>query len=110
MQVKKEIRQNARELLHASFTDGQLDNGRVSSVVNSVVEKKPRNYIKILDYYKRLLRLELGKRHVRIETAAELEPQTASQIAQNLSRRYGSDLTTEFLVNPALLGGMRIQV
>ncbi len=110
MQVKKEIRQNARQLLHASFTDGQLDNGRVSSVVNSVLEKKPRNYIKILDYYKRLLRLELEKRHARIETATELEPQAASQIAQNLSRRYGSDLTTEFLVNPALLGGMRIRV
>ncbi len=110
MQAKKEVRRSARELLRASFTDGQLDNGRVISVVDSILEKKPRNYRKILDYYKRSLRLELEKRHARIETAAQLEPQPAAQIAQNLLRRYGSDLTTEFMVNPALLGGMRIRV
>jgi F-type H+-transporting ATPase subunit delta len=110
MQVKKEVRQMARELLQASFTDGQLDPGRVSSVVNSVLEKKPRNYIKILDYYRRLLRLELEKRHARIETAATLDPQAASEISQSLSRRYGSDLTTEFVVTPELLGGMRVRV
>jgi F-type H+-transporting ATPase subunit delta len=110
MQVKKEVRQMARGLLRASFTDGQLDTGRVSSVVNSVLEKKPRNHLKILDYYKRLLRLELEKRHARIETASPLETQAANEIAQNLSRRYGTDLTTEFVVNPALLGGMRVRV
>ncbi len=110
MRVTKEIRRTARELIRASFTDGQLDNGRVSSIVSSVLEKKPRNSVKILDYYRRLLRLELEKRHARIETATQLDPQAAAQIAQNLSRRYGSDLTTEFLVNPALLGGMRIRV
>ena len=28
----------------------------------------------------------------------------------NLKRKYGSDLTAEFVVNPELLGGMRIRV
>ncbi len=110
MQVKKEVRQIAREMLRTSFTDGQLDRGRIASVVDAVLAKKPRNYLKILEYYKRLLRLEAEKRHARIETATALEPQTASQISLNLARRYGTDLTTEFAVNPALLGGMRIRV
>jgi F-type H+-transporting ATPase subunit delta len=110
MQVKKEIRRMAREMLRASFTDGQLDEGRVKSVVDSVLTKKPRNYLKVLDYYKRLLRLEAEKRHARIETFSELDAQRAAQIALNLSRRYGSDLTTEFIVNPALLGGMCVRV
>jgi len=110
MQVKKEVRQIAREMLRASFTDGQLDRGRIGSVVDSILAKRPRNYVKILEYYKRLLRLEAEKRHARIETAAPLDPQTASQISLNLSRRYGTDLTTEFAVNPELLGGMRIRV
>jgi F-type H+-transporting ATPase subunit delta len=110
MQVKKEVRQIAREMLRASFTDGQLDRGRIGSGVDSVLAKRPRNCLKILEYYKRLLRLEVEKRHALIETAAPLDPQTASQLALNLGRRYGSDLTTEFAVNPALLGGMRIRV
>jgi F-type H+-transporting ATPase subunit delta len=110
MQVKKEVRQTAREMLRSSFTDGQLDRGRVAAVVDSVLTRKPRNHLKILEYYKRLLRLETEKRHAQIETATGLEPQVASQISLNLARRYGTDLTTEFVVNPELLGGMRIRV
>jgi len=110
MQVKKEVRQIAREMLRASFTDGQLDRGRIASVVDSILAKKPRNYLKILEYYKRLLRLETENRHARIETATALEPQIASQVSLNLVRRYGTDLSTEFAINPALLGGMRIRV
>src|SRR5437660_876985 len=110
MQVKKEVRQIARQMLRASFTDSQLDRGRIASVVDSILAKKPRNYLKILEYYKRLLRLEAEKRHARIETAIALEPQIASQISLNLARRYGTDLTTEFATNPALLGGIRIRV
>jgi F-type H+-transporting ATPase subunit delta len=110
MQVTKEVRQTARQLLRASFMNGQLDTGRVALVVNSVLEKKPRNYLKILEYYKRLLRLELEKRHARIETASPLEPTAANEITTNLSRRYGSDLTTEFVISPTLLGGMRVRV
>lgn len=110
MQVKKEVRQIAREMLRASFTDGQLDRGRIASVVDSVLAKKPRNHLKILEYYKRLLRLEIEKRHARIETSTALEPQIASQISLSLARRYGTDLTTEFAINPALLGGMRVRV
>src|SRR5437763_2761964 len=110
MQVNKEVRQMARELLRASFTDGQLDKGRVSAVVNSVLDKKPRNYMKVLDYYKRLLRLELEKRHACIESVAQLAPEAANEIMEKLSRRYGTDLTTEFKVNTALLGGMRVRV
>src|SRR4030095_786311 len=110
MQVKKEVRQIGREMLRASFTDGQLDRGRIASVVDSILTKKPRNYLKILEYYKRLLRLEVEKRHARIETAAALGPSIASQISLNLARRYETDLTTEFAINPALLGGMRVRV
>src|SRR5438045_8553268 len=76
--VKKEVRQIAPEMLPASFTDGQLDRGRVASVVDSILAKKPRNYLKILEYYKRLLRLEAEKRHARIETATALELQISS--------------------------------
>ena len=110
MKVNKEIRQTARNLLRTSFTDGQLDQGKVGSLVQSLITKKPRNYLNILEYYKRLLRLELEKRHARIETATELPPEAKTQIASNLQHRYGPDVATDFVINPALLGGMRIRV
>jgi F-type H+-transporting ATPase subunit delta len=110
MKINKEIRRLSREMLRASFTDGQLDPGRVSSLVNSLIAKKPRNYIDVLKNYRRLLRLELEKRRARVETASELDSTTSSELVANLKKKYGGDLTTEFVVNPELLGGMRVRV
>jgi F-type H+-transporting ATPase subunit delta len=110
MKINKETRQLSKELLRASFTDGQLDGGRVASLVKSLIEKKPRHYIQVLEAYKRLLRLEVEKRTATIETATELAPDSASQIVANLKRKYGNDLTARFVVSKELLGGMRIRV
>jgi F-type H+-transporting ATPase subunit delta len=110
MKINKETRQLSKELLRASFTDGQLDSGRVASLVKSLIEKKPRHYIQVLEAYKRLLRLEVEKRTATIETATELPPEAAAQIVANLKRKYGSDLAARFVVSPGLLGGMRIRV
>ncbi len=110
MKINKEIRGMSKDLLRASFTDGQLDQGRVSSLVRSLIDKKPRNYLAVLDHYKRLLRLEVEKRTATIESANELAPDVARDLVTNLKSRYGADLTTRFVVNPDLLGGMRIRV
>jgi F-type H+-transporting ATPase subunit delta len=110
MKINKEIRQLSKQLLRASFTDGQLDQGRIGALVKSLIEKKPRNYIAILDAYKRLIRLEVEKRTATIESADQLAPNVADDVVNSLKQRYGTDLTTNFVVNPELLGGMRIRI
>ena len=79
MKINKETRQLSKELLRASFVDGRLDNARIGSLVTALIEKKPRNYIRVLEAYQRLLRLEVEKRTATIETASEL-PKEASAI------------------------------
>jgi F-type H+-transporting ATPase subunit delta len=110
MKLNKEIRQLSRKMLQASFTDGQLDRGRISSLVDSVIAQKPRNYIDVLKNYKRLLRLELEKRQATVETANEVDPAVRSEIVATLKSKDGNDLSTEFHIDPQLLGGMRIRV
>ncbi len=110
MKINKETRQLSRNLLRSSFTDGQLDKGRIAALVKSLLEKKPRNYIKVLDAYKRLLRLEIEKRTVTIESATELSEETSAEIVANLIQKYGVELATRFIVKQELLGGMRIRV
>ena len=110
MKLNKEIRQLSRKMLQASFTDGQLDPGRITSLVDSLIAQKRRNYVAVLKNYRRLLRLELEKRHAAIETASEVDPAIRSEIMANLKAKYGNDLATEFRVDPRLLGGMRIRV
>jgi F-type H+-transporting ATPase subunit delta len=110
MKINKEIRQLSRQLMRASFTDGQLDQGKIGSLVDSLITKKPRHYINVLENFRRLLRLEIEKRRARIESASELSPEASGQLVDNLKRRYGQDLIAEFTVKPELLGGMRIRV
>jgi len=110
MKVNKETRRQAKQLLQASFIDGKLDRSRIQSLVTSVIEKKPRGYIRLLEVYTRLLRLESEKRTATIETATEPSPALSAAIVSNLQRKYGSDLTARFAIKPELLGGMRIRV
>ena len=110
MKLNKETRRLSRKMLQASFTDGQLDPVRIASLVDLVIREKPRNYISVLKNYKRLLRLEVEKRHATIETAREVDPAIRSEIVANLRSKYGDDVATEFHVDPQLLGGMRIRV
>jgi F-type H+-transporting ATPase subunit delta len=110
MKINKEIRRLSREMLRASFTNGQLDRGKVASVVQSLISKRPRHFMAVLHYFRRLLRLEIEKRHARIESAMALAPQTAADITSRLKKKYGEDLTSEFVVDPTLLGGVRVRV
>lgn len=110
MKINREMRRVSREMLKASFTDGQLDHGKIASLVQSLIDKQPRNYISVLENYKRLVRLEVEKRRARIESASELAPEVRSQITASLQRKYGNDVTTEFAITPELLGGLRIRV
>jgi F0F1-type ATP synthase delta subunit len=86
MKINKEIRRLSREMLQASFTDDQLDRGRISSLVDSLIARKPRHYVEILKNYRRLLRLELEKRQAKIETASELDSATTSELVANLKK------------------------
>lgn len=72
MKLNKEIRQLSRRMLRASFTDGQIDRRKITALVQSLVTKKPRRYIDVLQHYKRLLRLEIEKRHAKIESMMPL--------------------------------------
>src|SRR3954468_21269743 len=110
MQTRKETRRLAKELLRSSFVGGHLDKARVTPVVHSLIDKKPRGYMQVLDTYRRLLRLEVEKRTATIESATQLAPDAAHEIVDNLKRKYGADLNTNFVTNPELLGGMRIRV
>ncbi|MBA3650245.1 MAG: F0F1 ATP synthase subunit delta [Chthoniobacterales bacterium] len=110
MKISKDIRRLSRNLVRASFVEGALDRERINAVVQSIVASKPRHYIQLLENYQRLLRLEVEKRRATIESAAELDPGASREIVSGLERKYGVGLTTEFVINPALLGGVRVRV
>ncbi len=110
MKIPKEARKISRSLFRSSFTDGRLDAGKVREVVAQTVATKPRHYIEAIKNLQRLVRMELAKRHAIIESATPLDGDVSGKVVADLKARYGSDITTEFAVNPELLGGLRIKL
>lgn len=110
MKISKQARRDARQLLRASMVNGVLDENRVRQAVQAVLKDKPRGYLAIVSQFARLVKLALASRNARVESATALPPQLQSQVQADLTRKYGAGLTFTFVQNPALLGGMRIQV
>lgn len=110
MKLSKEARKLSKQLFRESFTGETLDAEKVKRVPDSVIQAKPRQYIGVLKEFARLIRLEAAKRHSIIESADELDASQKSAITKTIRDKYGADVTAEFKTNPALIGGLRIQV
>ena len=110
MKISKDARKASKSLYLKSFTDGRLDEAKVRTVGQALIEKKPRNYLEMLKNYQRLVRMEVEKRHAVIESAAALDDATREELLKNLRAKYGNELTTDFKVIPELIGGVRIRV
>lgn len=109
MKVSKDAAAAARRLYRLCKADGKLDEAKFSKVVKTVAERKPRNFRGILVTLKRLLELDLAAKHVTVDSAAELDAATKQGIVTKLNAKFGDDLTFEYRVNSALLGGIRIR-
>jgi F-type H+-transporting ATPase subunit delta len=110
MKISKQARRDARQLLRSCMANAVLDDNRVRQAVQFVVRDKPRGYLAVLAQFQRLVRLEIARRTARVESATSLSSQFQSQLQAELSRKYGAGLSFVFVENPALLGGLRIQV
>ena len=110
MKITKQARHEARQLFRSCLVNGLLDENRVRQAVRLVIERKPRGCLPLLSQFQRLVQLDTARRTARIESAAALPPPFQAQVQADLARQYGGGLNFSFTQNPALLGGVRIQV
>ncbi|HZM02161.1 MAG TPA: F0F1 ATP synthase subunit delta [Candidatus Saccharimonadales bacterium] len=110
MKITKQARRDARQLLRVCVVNNALDENRARQAATLLVKDKPRGYAGVLSQFYRLVRLELARRTARVESATPLSAQLQSEVQADLTRKYGGGLTFNFVHNPALLGGLRIQV
>ena len=89
---------------------GKLDATRVRAVTDVLASEKPRGHLAILQSFVRLVRLELGRRHVVIESAAPLSESEMTKLRADIIGTHGDDLTFETAVRPDLIGGLRVRV
>ena len=110
MKISKKAKRDAKQLFRSCVVGGLLDENRVRSAVTQVIAQKPRQYVPVLSHFQRLVRLELQRRQASVESAVALPGDLQSGVQANLTRLYGAGLNLAFTQNPALIGGLRIQV
>lgn len=110
MKISKIAAATARRLFGLCQTAGRLDEAKLRTAVNGLVEAKPRDYSAILSALQRLVRLELESRKVTIESAVELDVASRERVVAGLAKQYGPDLEVQYQTTPTLLGGLRIRV
>jgi F-type H+-transporting ATPase subunit delta len=110
MKISKVANAAARRIFRLCQSGGRLDEAKLSTAVRRIAESKPRDYRGILSALKRLVRLELERRRVVVESAAELDQPSRDRVVSGLVAKYGADLSFEYRVSPELLGGLKIRV
>lgn len=110
MKVSKLANTTARRIFRLCQSGGRLDEAKLTGAVQRIAAEKPRDYRGLLTALKRLVRLDLERRHVVIESAVELDPVTRERVVSGLVAKYGDDLTFEYRITPALLGGLKVRV
>ncbi len=110
MKTSHQTRRDAASLLRACTVTGSLDENRVRRAVQLLVTRKPRGYINTLFRFRRLVQLDLARRSAKIESAIRLPEDMRAEVRNRLEKTYGSGVITSFSENPALIGGVRIQV
>ena len=110
MKISKVAAANARRIFRLCQQDGRLDEAKLLTAIRKISAEKPRDYRGMLGALKRLVRLDMERRHVVVESAEELDTASRERVTAGLAAKYGADLTYDFKVNPDLLGGLKVRI
>jgi len=110
MKISKQAQRDARQLFRSCHVNGLLDESRVRQTVSLLSEKKPRGYVETLSRLHRLAKLDLEQHAARVESATPLPAELQSEVTNEIKKKYGAGVSISFSRNPALIGGLRIQV
>jgi F-type H+-transporting ATPase subunit delta len=110
MQKTRQIEREAKQLFRLCHVNALLDEGRVNLVVERVIEAKRRGYWALLSLFLRLVRFDRAAHTATVETAVPLPADLQAEVQARLARVYGQGINTQFGLEPALIGGMRISV
>ncbi len=110
MKATKQAKREATQLFRLCLVNGLLDENRALQAVRQIIEAKPRGYLGMLSYFRRLVELDQAERTAKVESALRLPPDVQTRVQTGLARVYGPGLSTSFADNPALIGGMRVRV
>ena len=110
MTASKQAKREATQLFRSCLVNGLLDERRARQVLQQIIANRPRGFLGILSHFRWLVKLDKAQHTAKVESAKPLPPELQVNVKSGLERLYGAGLAISFAENPALIGGMRIQV
>jgi F-type H+-transporting ATPase subunit delta len=107
---RRTTRRAARRLFRLCLVDGMLDEARVRQVASRLAGSGRRGSLPILGDFARLVRLDRERSTAVIESAIPLPPDVRDGLNAGLARAFGPGGRARFVLNPALIAGLRIKV
>ena len=110
MRTARQVATDARRLWHLCLVDGSLDERRARDAVERMLATRPAGTLPVVSRFLRLVRLDRARHVARVASADPLDAELRGALEAALARRYGRDLATTFVVDPALIGGVRVRI
>ena len=110
MKSLKQTRRDAKQLFRFCLVNGRLDEVRTRQVMRLILEANRRGSMALLSHFRRLVELEHSRHQARVESAIPLPADLQASVQRGLDHVYGPGISTSFVHDPALIGGMRIKV
>ena len=109
MKTPIQLRRQSKQLFRLCLVQGLLDEARVRKAIKKILTANRRGGFVLLSYFRRLVKLEYARHQAQVESATPLSASLQATIRADLNRLYGPGMSTSFALNPALIGGMRVQ-
>jgi F-type H+-transporting ATPase subunit delta len=110
MKISKQAMREARQLFRNCQVNGLLEEERLRLAISLLSSRKPRGYLEILSRLHRLVKLDVEQHTARVESATPLPADLQADVSNHIKKNYGAGLDILFSQNPALIGGLKIQV
>jgi F-type H+-transporting ATPase subunit delta len=108
MRAIREAARDAARLFRLSTIDGVPDIGRLRTIVIALLASGRRRRFAVAESLLRLLKRDFANRMAEIDSATPLDSDTRAALEAGLAHRYKRDMAITFVVDPALIGGIRI--
>jgi F-type H+-transporting ATPase subunit delta len=110
MKTARQARHDAHGLWRLCLTETGLDEARARLVIDQIIESRPAGALAVLKQFVRLVRLDVASRSATVASATPLDEGVRAEIVAGLARLRGRPIDTTFVVDPTLIGGMRVHV
>jgi F-type H+-transporting ATPase subunit delta len=110
MKTTAKIRRQAKRLYRLCLVGGTMDEDRVRQVVRAMVESTHRGCLPLLKNFQTFVKLDFARHTANVDSAIPLPADVRAGVEAGLRNAYGPGISAIFGLNPALIGGIRIQL